>query len=292
MKKSVHIAAISILLLASAGSAWYLQSTVAKPKTRNGSAVHAVQAPPSPAANFIVACLGGFRSLAAEIIWFRADRLQNEGRYAELAQLGAWLTFLEPHTPEIWAYVAWNLSYNISVMMPTPEDRWRWVESGLRLLRDDGLRLNPNSPELCREIAWLFLLKIAGDTDNAAPFYREKWSETAGKAQSDGKWETLSMSPGVMAEIEKKYRKLDWRDANASAVYWSYLGVNDQCKKGVEANLRQIRFLAFMQMAKTDPSFAQFALAEMKESNKLFPSKSLTGLIRSFAMKYNLNPGD
>jgi hypothetical protein len=43
MKKSVHIAAISILLLASAGSAWYLQSTVAKPKTRNGSAVHAVQ---------------------------------------------------------------------------------------------------------------------------------------------------------------------------------------------------------------------------------------------------------
>ena len=46
MKKSVHIAAISILLLASAGSAWYLQSTVAKPKTRNGSAVHAVQGIP------------------------------------------------------------------------------------------------------------------------------------------------------------------------------------------------------------------------------------------------------
>ena len=26
-------------------------------------------------------------------------------------------------------------------MMPTSEDRWRWVYAGLRLLRDDGLRI-------------------------------------------------------------------------------------------------------------------------------------------------------
>jgi hypothetical protein len=288
MKKYLHIVITSVILLASAGSAWYLQSDSLTKTPKNISVVESTQEAPSPMADFIVACLGGFRSLAAEIIWFRADRLQNEGRYAELAQLGAWLTFLEPHTPEIWAYVAWNLSYNISVMMPTSADRWRWVESGLNLLRDDGLRLNPLSPEICREIAWLFLLKIAGETDSAAPFYREEWKKTIEKAKSENKWESLKMSPEVMQEIEKEYKKLDWADPNASAIYWSYIGINEKCKKGVESNLRQIRFLAFMQLSRKDASFAPFALKEMKEAYKLFPSKSLQGLIESFAQKHNL----
>jgi hypothetical protein len=290
MKKFLHIAVISSILLTSAFGAWYLQSNISKAKPVSG--VSQVQEAPSPMADFVVACLGGFRSLAAEIIWFRADRLQNEGRYAELAQLGAWLTFLEPHTPEIWAYVAWNLSYNISVMMPTPLDRWRWVESGLRLLRDDGLRLNPASPEICREIAWLFLLKIAGDTDSAAPFYRREWAKTVEKAISSGNLNTLSMSKETIEKIEKEYKKLDWKDPNASAIYWTYIGLNENCKKGVEANLRQIRFLAFMQLSRKDVSFAPFALKEMKEANRLFPNKSLDTLIKSFANKHNLNNGN
>ena len=66
------------------------------------------------------------------------DRLQDEGRYVELAQLATVLTRMEPHTPEVWSHAAWNLAYNVSVMMPTPADRWRWVEAGIRLLRDCG----------------------------------------------------------------------------------------------------------------------------------------------------------
>ena len=58
-----------------------------------------------------LAALGGLRSIAAEVVWFRADRLQDEGRYVELAQLAHTLTFLEPHTPEVWSYAAWNLAY-------------------------------------------------------------------------------------------------------------------------------------------------------------------------------------
>ena len=83
-----------------------------------------------------LAAMGGFRAIAAEVIWFRADRLQESGRYVELAQLAETLALLEPHTPEVWSYAAWNLAYNVSVMMPTDEDRWRWVLSAIRLLRD------------------------------------------------------------------------------------------------------------------------------------------------------------
>ena len=108
----------------------------------------------SPGAG-VFAALGGLRSIAAEVIWFRMDRLQDEGRYVELAQLANALAAMEPHTQEVWSYAAWNLAYNVSVMMTTSEDRWRWVAAGLELLRDRGIALNPRSPELHRELAWM-----------------------------------------------------------------------------------------------------------------------------------------
>ncbi len=43
-----------------------------------------------------LAAFGGLRSIVAEVVWFRADRLQDEGRYVELAQLASTLSCLEP----------------------------------------------------------------------------------------------------------------------------------------------------------------------------------------------------
>ena len=156
MRKALWIPVLALL----GGVAWFCQ--------RGGETR-------SSEADLVIAGLGGFRGIIAEVVWFRADRLQDEGRYSEMAQLANILTTLEPHTPEVWAYAAWNLAYNISVMMPTAEDRWRWVEASLKLLRDDGLRLNPGSPDLHREIAWLFLAKIGGSVDEASGVYAAKW---------------------------------------------------------------------------------------------------------------------
>jgi len=172
----------------------------------------------------ILAAVGGLRSIAAEIVWFRADRLQEEGRYVELAQLASALTFMEPHTPEVWSYAAWNLSYNVSVMMPTPEDRWRWVLAGIRLLRDEGLVLNPGSPELCRELAWLFELKIGLDIDSAAATYRRKWREIVTDVRVRGAWGELRMDPQIMARIEQTTGFDDWTDPQLSAIYWAAQG--------------------------------------------------------------------
>lgn len=173
------------------------------------------------------AVLGGLRSIAAEVIWFRADRLQEEGRYVELAQLASALTFMEPHTPEVWSYAAWNLAYNVAVMMATEEDRWRWVEAGLRLLRDEGLRYNPSSRELCREIAWMFEIKIGGSIDSAAPVYREKWKAAVEDVAARGAWEELGMDIGEMRRIEQITGFSDWTDPQLSAIYW---GVRGRCR--------------------------------------------------------------
>ena len=172
----------------------------------------------------VLAAMGGVRAIAAEVIWFRADRLQEEGRYVELAQLAETLAFLEPHTPEVWSYAAWNLAYNISVMMPTAADRWRWVMSAIRLLRDSGLRLNPGSPELCRELAWLFELKIGTDLDAAAGHYRAEWKRIVEDVRRRQAWGELGMDPVVMARIERATGFDDWTDPQLTAIYWAVVG--------------------------------------------------------------------
>ena len=180
----------------------------------------------SPAlAESAIAALGGFRSLAAEAVWFRADRLQRDGRYVELAQLASTLTFLEPHTPEVWSYSAWNLAYNVSVMMPTEEDRWRWVAAAMRLLRDEGLVLNPDEPELYRELAWLFQLKLGADIDSAAKVYRAKWKAIVEDVAVRGAWKELGMSVDEKTAAEREYGITDWTDPLASALYWARLGL-------------------------------------------------------------------
>ncbi|MBP5285667.1 MAG: hypothetical protein ILO34_06105 [Kiritimatiellae bacterium] len=188
----------------------------------------------------LFAAMGGLRSIAAEIVWFRADRLQESGRYVELAQLASTLAMLEPHTPEVWSYAAWNLAYNVSVMMPTHEDRWRWVSAAISLLRDKGLKYNPREAELYRELAWMFEVKIGADIDSAAPVYREKWKETMERVVREDAWEEVGMDRKIVEYVSKVYGIDDWTDPQASAIYWATLGTDCAAKGNNRAFLLEI----------------------------------------------------
>ena len=211
MKKKILLAALAVFLaLLSVGLQF---------------ALRAVRPASAPAmTEGALAAFGGIRSIIAEVVWFRADRLQDEGRYVELAQLASTLSYLEPHTPEVWSYAAWNLAYNISVMMPTHEDRWRWVNAAIVLLRDKGLVLNPTESELYRELAWLFELKLGTDLDAAAPVYRAKWREIVEDVARRNAWEEIRMDRRVMDEVTKAYGLSDVADPMFSAVYWAHIG--------------------------------------------------------------------
>ena len=180
----------------------------------------------SPAlAESAFAALGAFRSVVSEVIWFRADRLREEGRYVELAQLASLLVHMEPHTPEVWSYSAWNMAYNISIMMSSPADRWRWVYAALKLLRDNGLKYNPREAELYREIAWMFEVKIGADIDSASSVYREKWAGIVRDVASRGAWNELGMDAMEMLEIERTTGFFDWTNPQLSAIYWAPKGL-------------------------------------------------------------------
>jgi len=168
---------------------------------------HLTQADPvenmPPLVAFTTVALGGFRGLIVDALWMRATRLQDEGKYFELVQLAGWITKLQPRFASIWAFHAWNLAYNISVMMPAPEDRWRWVRHGITLLRDEGLRYNPGSAQLYRELAWLFSHKIGQDMDQAHFYYKRAWaiemSRALGGARPD--FDVLAQAPPSLADL-------------------------------------------------------------------------------------------
>jgi hypothetical protein len=110
-------------------------------------------------------------------------------------------------------------------MMATDEDRWRWVKAAIVLLRDEGLKFNPASPDIHRELAWLFELKIGANLDVAAPLYRRLWREIVADVESRGAWDELGMDPMLMNEIESRFDVTDRGDAQYSAIYWAYRGI-------------------------------------------------------------------
>ncbi len=189
-----------------------------------------------PAITFVMAGLGGFRGVVSEVLWFRANRLQDAGRYLELVQLADWLTMLDPHASEAWVYNAWNLAYNVSVMMGRPEDRLRWVLNGITLLRDDGLRFNPRDARLYRELAWFYQNKVGDALDNAHLTYKADLArQLAPCVNIDGtvnvtpenrlRLSALRLDADRMAALQRRFGPLDWRLANSHAIYWAAQGL-------------------------------------------------------------------
>ncbi len=195
-----------------------------------------------PVVVFTTVVLGGFRGVIADALWLRASYLQEEGRYLELVQLADWVTKLEPHTTDVWAFHAWNMAYNVSVMMPVAEDRWRWVQQGIRLLRDEGIRYNPTDPRIYHELGWIFQHKLGGDSDRLHAYYKKQWSDyVAERLGASGRpnYGIFSMEPGLRERIRDEmgldvgrmqivdaiYGPLDWRVPQSHAVYWAYRGL-------------------------------------------------------------------
>jgi len=118
--------------------------------------------------------LGGFRAILVDVLWLRAIRLQKAQKFWELAQLTDWICKLEPRIPKVWVFNSWNMSYNILAEVPTSEERWSWLWRAIRLILDQGLKYNPNSPDLYKELSKIFFHKIGKYTDEHNRYYKHR----------------------------------------------------------------------------------------------------------------------
>ncbi len=130
------------------------------------------------------AALGSFRGLIVDVLWYRAYKLKEAGKFYEANQLSHAITQLQPRFPQVWVFHAWNMAYNISVATHTRDERWYWVNSGIKLLREQGIPLNPGSPLLYKELGWILSHKVGGTSDDMHWYYKrklaEEWQECLG----------------------------------------------------------------------------------------------------------------
>lgn len=209
-----------------------------------------------PALAFTTVALGGFRGLISNLLWIRANDLQQDDKFFEAAQLADWITKLEPTFAQVWAFQAWNMAYNISVKFKEnqPEiyiDRWRWLQRGIELLRDEGLRYNPNSILLYRELGWLFQHKMGQNLDDANMYYKVQWAlamkpffgpqgtnfDTLLHPQTAQDYQLLQtftnrykLDPAFVKMVDEKYGPFDWRLPEAHAIYWGAQGLEEAAK--------------------------------------------------------------
>ncbi len=130
----------------------------------------------SPDIAWRTAMLGSFRGLLVNMLWVRIERLKEEGKYYEASGLAEEICKLQPRFPPVWVFHSWNMAWNISVATHTPEERWKWVYNGVRLIRDRGILYNPRSNWLYRQVAWIYFNKMGEWTDDMHRDYKRMWA--------------------------------------------------------------------------------------------------------------------
>lgn len=168
---------IAYVLLAAA--VMYAATTMIAPIQAERKEAHLVL-PPAPEVSSLsrlyTPLLAVARAPLVDILWLRATKSKEEGRIFDAYQLAELICELQPKFPDVWAFQAWNMAYNISVTCSAPEERWRWVRNGYEQLRDKGIPLNPNNTQLYRELSWILFHKVGDFMDDAHWYYKNQFA--------------------------------------------------------------------------------------------------------------------
>ena len=218
--------------------------------------------------------IGALRGLVVDYLWIKANAMKEKGLFYEAMSA-------------VWSFHGHNMAYNISVATNTREERWEWVNAGIRLVRDQGLRYNPNDMALHRELAFWLSHKIEGVADDAHLYYKlefsREWHLLLGPPpegyEERKAWikqiadapETLTAAeqrtPGVEALVErlraafpKDQLKTRFKlDGQFLREYWLWQAVKEQSMAakilGIEQNLREnSRYFATFDDIASDPA--------------------------------------
>ena len=264
--KKIILLLLAAALLAGSGQ---LERSLNRDRARLGLTISEPLQNAPPVLAFTTVALGGFRGLISNFLWIRSNDLQNDDKYFESAQLADWITDLEPHFAQVWAFQAWNMAWNISVKFKDFADRWRWVQRGIELLRDNGLRYNPDNVLLYQQLAWIFQSKLGQNLDDANLYYKQQWAgemtpffgadgtnfENLIRPQTSGErtnalvlCKKYKIDPVFAQKVVAEYGPFDWRLPEAHAIYWGARGLEmakenpDKVKQDDLIQLRRIIF--------------------------------------------------
>ena len=159
-----------------------------------------------PLVVFTTVALGSFRGVIADMLWLRAQSLQNKHQFYEMVQLAQWITDLQPGFSGATCYLAWNMAYNISVTCSSPVERWYWVNEGIKLLRDKALEYNPDDPTIYKELSWIYAHKLGNVMDDANIYYKNRLAvEMQQVFGQEPDWERMANAPTGREQFLREY---------------------------------------------------------------------------------------
>lgn len=114
------------------------------------------------------AMLGGFREVAASMLWMKTHSMwhKGEGTYWDSLYLMRMTTLLDPHWLQPWRITAWHCAYNLYVETDDPREQARMLDLGVDVLKE-GISWNPDRYDLYFELGWTYFDKIR-DYEEAA----------------------------------------------------------------------------------------------------------------------------
>jgi tetratricopeptide (TPR) repeat protein len=151
------------------------------------------------------AILGGFREVAASMLWMKTHEMWDAGEGGSLRALNLMrtVTLLDPHWLEPWKITGWHLAYNLYVETDDPAQRAEFLRMGVNALKE-GISWNPDRYDLYFELGWTYFDKIR-DYPNAA-----KWMEAA--LQFDHPEYVERLIAHGWERVPDMPRALDWYD--------------------------------------------------------------------------------
>lgn len=198
-----------------------------------------------PQIKLLTNVFGGLRSAMLATLWVRMTKAHQEGNHYDALQLAELICELEPFSPGVWDYMSWQMGWNISVTKRTGEERWRWVYSGISLLRDKGIMINPRSIILYKSLSWFFMDKMGSDTDEQHNYYKRRWAYLMQRVLGappvgDVKIVADAFRPIAQAPLDRSRRRQGRRDGGVLILQGDELTQLAAADKGVKACLDQL----------------------------------------------------
>lgn len=117
----------------------------------------------------LIAALGGFRTVAADLLWMKVDNLWDGGAWYLLPSVMESVVQLDPYFLLAWQVYGWHLAYNLNAESLLDVDKRYWLDQGLQVL-ERAVMINSDSSEMTQELAWA-LYDRAHDLDKAAEYF-------------------------------------------------------------------------------------------------------------------------
>ena len=198
----VQLGAVAVLVGGAGASAFMVPALVqdAQRNTLRYTDVSVESAPPIVA---LGTAIGALRGLIVDWLWIKVNMMQDQGLYYDILEDSRLITKLQPRFAPVWTFLGHNMAYNLSVNTNTPQERWEWVRKGIALLRDEGLRYNPNDILLYRDLSFWHDHKLEGVSDDAHPIYKREFAR---------EWHDLLGEPPITWDD-----RIAWMEAVADA---------------------------------------------------------------------------